>query len=596
MKYFLLFFFLFPCFAKALKVSANVDKRKVAINESFVFKVKIQSEGGRLSNVYIPALYKLKDFYFLGEGSEQRSSISIINGQRENIKTLFKRYRLQPKKTGTFKIQALAIRIHGQIFKTNPVLITVTNKRKAPSNPSQSSPFALPTPFQIPKSLFDMFTDPFPKENRKKADIKLQLILNKDSVYKMEMIRANWLVFQSSGSIDYKPYEIPSLKGFWKEEVKNKTKSPLSGTQVIDQVLYRKTLLESLWLFPLQTGKLIIDPYSIQVYHLSAFQPQKEIKSFPSRYITVKELPSEGLNDSFTGAVGSFEVKASLKEKSALVNQPVSYKITFKGLGHPRFISLPPLDFPSSVQIYPPAERSYFSDMGEWEKEFEFLIIPKKLGILNIPSFTLSVFDPKTDQYVFHKTPAFSLHVKQGDTDAEEGETFFKKEQEQQKQNFSLEPLKTSYWPQFISYKNLMSFWLILFGILPISLLFLYVKNFALKKEKSLKKEVKQKFEAIQKLLNKKNWQKACAQMILVNYTVLYAAQIKSSSPDWRQTLKKLPPSLNKKYASHFETLFKKLEKLSFGPEPHSKKSALNEAHLLFKHTKKLIKAFLSDL
>lgn len=198
---------------------------------------------------------------------------------------------------------------------------------------------------------------------------------------------------------------------------------------------------------------------------------------------------------------------------------------------------------------------------------------------------------------MFHKTSSFSLPVKPGNTgDDEEGETFFETEQEQQKQNLSLEPLKTSYWPQFISYKNLINFWLALFGLLLAGLLFLYIKNFAFKKEKSLRKEIKQNFETIQKLLNKKDWQRACAKMIHVNYTVLYAAQIKSSSPDWRQTLNNLPPSLNTKYASQFETLFKKLENLSFGPEFHSKKSALNEAHLLFKHTKNLIKAFLSDL
>ena len=84
--------------------------------------------------------------------------------------------------------------------------------------------------------------------------------------------------------------------------------------------------------------------------------------------------------------------------------------------------------------------------------------------------------------------------------------------------------------------------------------------------------------------------------MIHLNYDTLYSTQIQNSPSDWKQALNSLPPSLNKKYAIQFETLFKKLEDLSFSPDSHLETKALKEAKLLFENTKTLINSFLSNL
>ena len=599
MKLFLFFFLLCPFLSQALEVQASVDKSKLAVNESFVFTIKIQSKEEEPKHLDIPDLSHLNDFYLLGQWSGQESSLHIINGQMEKTSVFSKSYRLQPKTTGTLRIEALTVRANKQTFKTKPIFITVSKKNKTPQKNPQSPPVALPSPFSSPQSLFDIFTDPFSKEKATKNSIKLRLNLSQYSPYKTEMIKADWFMLQSSGSVHYEPYKQPSLKGFWKEEIRNKNLNPSAGTMLIDQVLYRKTLLDSLWLFPLKTGELTIDPYSIRINHLFGlgFISQREIKSFPVKKITVKNLPSQGLDDTFTGAVGFFEVQTSIKEKSAVVNQPLFYKITFKGSGHPRFISLPPIRFPPSVQTYPPVTKSYFSDSGRGTKEFEILIVPKQEGTLNIPSWTLSTFDPKKGKYILHKIPSFSLPVKKGKANEETGQTFFEEEQELKKQPLSLEPLNSSYWPQFINQKNLIKFWLTLFCFFLASLLFLYIKNFVFKKEKTIKEKINQKFSAIQELLDKKDWQKACTQMIQVNSFILHTAQIKSFSSSWKEALNNLPPSWNKKYSSQFEKLFKSLESLSFSPRSHlEEKEALDKAKNLFKDTKTLTHSFLSDL
>ena len=96
-----------------------------------------------------------------------------------------------------------------------------------------------------------------------------------------------------------------------------------------------------------------------------------------------------------------------MKKTEGAVNEPLSLKITFEGSGHPRFIDLPDIPFPSSVDTYPPVQKSQFSNKRIGTKEFEILIIPKQEGRLIIPSFSLSTFNPETNQYIVHQSPEF---------------------------------------------------------------------------------------------------------------------------------------------------------------------------------------------
>ena len=100
----------------------------------------------------------------------------------------------------------------------------------------------------------------------------------------------------------------------------------------------------------------------------------------------------------------------------------------------------------------------------------------------------------------------------------------------------------------------------------------------------------------IQKLLDKKDWQSACINMIQLGTYVLSSSHLQDSFSDWRQALQALPPSLNEKYSSDFNELFKNLESLSFSPQAQSSDLALKQAKNLFKQIQILINKFLSHL
>ena len=577
--------FLMPFFAQALEFKSFVDKTEVSLNETFKLKIEFQSGESLPDNIEVPALLDLKDFYFLDETSSQSISIQIINGQMEKTKTVVKSYLLQPKAVGSFTLPLLTVKADDKSFQTQSFKMTVLDKKSSGQQPkTPGSPF--PNPFQNPPSLFQFLK---PVQNQVKEDFKFKLKLSKKTLYKSEPLRADWFLLYSSTLPHIDAINSLSLSGFWKEEIRNKKQ----GTEAIEDTLYRKISVNSLWLFPLKTGELNIEPYSIQVN--SDFSFQSQVLFSPGQKITVKDLPSEGLDQTFTGGVGIFELDYSIKETQAFLNQPLSFKITFKGSGHPRFINLSELPFPPSIEIYPPVQKSEFTEEGMGTKEFEILIIPKTEGQLTLPSLTLSTFNPHIGQYVYHKSLPFTFFVQKGDSQNNMSETFLEPVKDNKIKN-SFSPLGSFFWPAFINYKNGMRIVVSLLILCLLILMAVWIKNFILKRKKSLKEKIDNQFLQIQKLIDKKNWQKACVNMIQLGTFVLDSAQIEEVSSNWRQALKTLPPSLNKKYAENFERLFKELESLSFSRQIQSQNQALKRTKKLFKQTKSLLSQFVSQL
>ena len=586
---FLLSSFVISFSAQAIEFQSYVDKTEVGLNEPFTLSLEFQSSEASVRdlNIEVPDIFNLKDFIFLNESQSQKSSLSIINGKREFVQSLIKNYRLQPKALGVFTITPMKVTAGQQVFQTSAFEIKVlANKKPSPHQPSPFSVF--PDPFKFPPSAFD-FPDPF---KQVKGDFKLVLELSKKILYKSEPLRADWLLLSTAKIPRYESGPVLPPKGFWKEAVKNI--KPLVGTKAIGDTLYRKQPVGRLWLFPLKTGELKVSSHSIQVF--SGFSFKSQILSSPEKSIQVKELPLRGRDLNFTGAVGSFQVDFSIPRRDLTLNEPFSFRITFKGSGHPRFIQLPYLALGVDFQAYEPVQKSSFSSEGVGIKEFEILIVPKKEGSLTFPVVTLSTFDPKAKKYIYHKSPEFELSVKK-DSSSDSGQssqTFF--DIPSKKESSFQSGISSFSWPGFLNSKTLLNFFKLFFLILCFSVLFVAGKKGFLKKSPSLNKKINNKIKEIEKKLNKREtWQLACIEMIHLLKFILDSFQAEGSSSHWRQSLENLPPSLNTKYAKNLEPLFKELEQLSFSSQKKDTK-AFQQSKALFKKIKAFRKEISSQL
>ena len=587
-----LFLSFFQAQAQTLEFQSSINEPEIALNESLILNLEFQSNSklSKTLNIDIPDIFNLKNFTFLNESQSHKSSLSIINGKRKFVQSIIKSYYLQPKALGVFTIQPMKVTAGQQTFHTPSYKIKVSadKKPRAPQNPFSFPGFSGP----FPPSILD-FPNPFNKDffNQPQGNFKFLLDLRKKKLYKSEALKADWLLLFTSKMPRYELAPIPPPKGFWKEEIKNI--KPITGSKAIGDTLYRKQPVSRLWLFPLKTGELKIPSHSVHIFSGFSFQGQK--LSSPERSVQVMDIPIQGRDLSFTGAVGSFQVDFSIPKKDLNLNEPFSFKITFKGSGHPRFIQLPYLNFGSNFQAYDPIQKSNFSPEGVGTKEFEFLIVPKKEDSLTFPSITLSSFDPKKEKYVYHKSPDFKLFIKKDSNSnpSQPSQAFF--DAPVKKENLSQSHFSKLIWPSFLNYKTMLFSFYVCFFFFFFIFLFRIRKKVFLNKSQSLNKKINNKIKNIEQKLNQITWQKACIEMIHLLKFILDAFQTENSSSHWRQALDNLPPSLNKKYAKELNSLFKDLEQLSFSSQ-RNENQALQTAKTLLKKIKNLRKKLSSHL
>ena len=133
--------------------------------------------------------------------------------------------------------------------------------------------------------------------------------------------------------------------------------------------------------------------------------------------ITVKPLPEEGKPADFSGAVGSFNVRYETKQNDWKTNEATTLKIILEGQGNLKIAKLPKLSLSNDIELYDPVEHSDQSYNGgklHSVRTIEYNLIPRKVGVVKIPSLSISYFNPATARYETTATEALSIKVKQG--------------------------------------------------------------------------------------------------------------------------------------------------------------------------------------
>jgi hypothetical protein len=120
-----------------------------------------------------------------------------------------------------------------------------------------------------------------------------------------------------------------------------------------------------------------------------------------SRSLNVQALPLVGQPPTFNGAVGRFDLRASLSAATARVNEPLTLTLTVKGDGDLDRVDptgvLPSVDW----KTYPVTAKAEVSAPGKKpdHKIFEQVLIPMHGGSVTVPALELPVFDPISGRY-----------------------------------------------------------------------------------------------------------------------------------------------------------------------------------------------------
>ena len=129
--------------------------------------------------------------------------------------------------------------------------------------------------------------------------------------------------------------------------------------------------------------------------------------------IEVIPLPKVDQPESFSGAVGNFNLQVFADKERSELGEPVTVSIKIVGEGNFSRINGPELPKSSQWRSYKPDSvmKTDGSNPLRGAKRFDYIMIPLELGQLAIPPIEFSYLDPSSASYVTLQTPAFAVEV-----------------------------------------------------------------------------------------------------------------------------------------------------------------------------------------
>jgi hypothetical protein len=127
----------------------------------------------------------------------------------------------------------------------------------------------------------------------------------------------------------------------------------------------------------------------------------------PVQTVEVSSPPATGQPADYNGAVGSFDVRATLAPTTGTTFAPMSLKIEVTGQGNLDRVSTTGLPSSANWKTYPPSAK--VTEQGT--KVFEQAVVPQSSGRLEIPAVSFSFFDPDRRQYLTRSTAPISAEI-----------------------------------------------------------------------------------------------------------------------------------------------------------------------------------------
>jgi len=379
--------------AQSVSIQASVDKTELSLDDHLSLSVVI--EGSNIGSLPDPELPDLSGFSIVN--SYQGSNFSWINGKISVSKTI--KYILRPETVGKLTIGAIKLSHDGKTYKTEPISVVVS--RSAPqgrSSPAPSSPFSPRQPSRPLSPPSPWPADPWAEEEEERparGNIFITQTVNKHKVYVGEQVILTFSFFRRIDLWQSPTYQPSPLEGFWVVELDTPERAEI---KTIDGLPYRVQEIKKA-LFPIRAGKYTIGPATL-TYQTGFFSPPRRLKTEPIS-IEVIPLPEEGKPANFSGAVGKFTLSAQVDTPKGIQNEPITLNVKIKGVGYIEGLPEPELSHLEGFQKYDTTTTQNLIKQNELrgEKCFDFLLIPRLAGNLQIPSLHFSFFNPEDGRY-----------------------------------------------------------------------------------------------------------------------------------------------------------------------------------------------------
>jgi len=295
---------------------------------------------------------------------------------------------LTPTQKGALSIDQATIKIDGEIYKTTPQKITVTEAVDIPRDPNS------------PEYLID-------------DNLHLVAEISNPRPYVNEAITIVYkLYFRNPLRIsDARAVENPKFADFWSHNIDIPQLKVEDGTyegEPYKMVVWKKSVL-----YPQKTGKLSIEPLSLNLiidlpsnrrdfFGNRILQQSSRTVTAGRRTINVKALPEKGKPANFFGAVGQFDFDALINKNALKATESFEIKLKVSGKGNLKLFNLPQLVLPNTLEIFEPEHtENVVTTLSGMQGSIEdnYTIVPRFQGKYPISPVAFSYFDPKKEQY-----------------------------------------------------------------------------------------------------------------------------------------------------------------------------------------------------
>ncbi|MEC7230148.1 MAG: BatD family protein [Verrucomicrobiota bacterium] len=137
--------------------------------------------------------------------------------------------------------------------------------------------------------------------------------------------------------------------------------------------------------------------------------------------IEVLALPTGDKPASFTGAIGDFAMQVYTDRNQTRVGEPIMLSVEISGNGNFDRINGPIIPETAYWRSYEPESNFQPRIAGSallGTKRFDYVMIPKQAGTLEIPEMRFSYFEPGTQRYTQLSSPAIEIEVSPSDRPA----------------------------------------------------------------------------------------------------------------------------------------------------------------------------------
>ena len=377
-----------------IQFEAKVSKTTLGLNERLRIDFVMNMDGDNFNQPTFEGFRVIA-------GPSQQVSQSWVNG-KSSFEKIYS-YYLLPQQKGNLVIKQATIEYNGQIYKTNPVKINVTNAVQEARDPNDT---------QI------------------SADDNLYLVadISKTNPYINEPITVVYkLYFSYNIGIDnWRELDKPKYNDFWSQNID--IKKLIGEEGMFKGEKYRFVVLRKTVLYPQKSGKLIIEPLSLDIDvqlptnrrdmfgRVVVTNANKRV-SAGAKTIAVKALPEAGKPADFSGAVGKFDFRVTPSKTNLKNGESLDLVVSVTGNGNMKLFNLPKPVVPNSLEMYDPVHdekvNTTLSGMSGKISD-SYTIIPQFKGNYPIKPMQFSYFDIGSGTYKTITSSEIMINVLDG--------------------------------------------------------------------------------------------------------------------------------------------------------------------------------------